>query len=166
MINRILTDKAKIYCYYGHSASVKTNVLDLYKNPVIVNTHAIYIENKGRKTANKVKVGHIFLPDFQIFPSKQYNINLLPDGSHEVEIENILPKELIVINYLYFPPSLYNEINTYVTYEEGYAKIVNVQLTIKFPKYVELISWFLILTGIATLLYFGYSSIKGFLIFN
>lgn len=150
-INKLLTDRPKLITHYGHVAAF--NVGQDSAEPLKVHTHAVVIKNIGRKTATNIRVGHNYLPDMQVFPDVNYTINQLPQGGKEIIFPTLVPKEEIHINYLYFPPVVFSNINTYVKSDQGSAKRINVLLTPIQPQWLVSIVLTLVLSGIIGITY-------------
>ena len=65
----------------------------------------------------------------------------------------MVPKKQITINYLYFPPLLFNQINTYTESDQGSAKAVNMILTRQYSRNVALSAGLVFLLGLVALGY-------------
>jgi hypothetical protein len=113
----------KVLSYIGHVSSF--TLQDEQKSFVF--THSVIVRNAGRKSATNVRLGHHFLPtNLRIDPQINYSIEKNPEGAAEIVIPTLVPKEQVTISYLYFPPTTWNQINSYTKSDDGYAKIVNV----------------------------------------
>ena len=55
--------------------------------PMSVNTHSIVVRNAGNKLATNIRIGHMELPDFQIFPDIEYEVKSLPGGQKEIVLD-------------------------------------------------------------------------------
>jgi len=150
-LDRKLKDKPKLITYLSNTFAIKT------KNPngsdFNVFTHSIVLQNLGRKAAENIRIQHNILPAFSIFPSVEYKQNDLPDGKKVIVIPRLVPKERIIINYLYFPPLLWKDINTTIKYKDGFARVVEMRHTPKYSKWFERLSIFLCLIGIISIIY-------------
>ncbi|MGG4604272.1 hypothetical protein ACLPHM_05710 [Paenalcaligenes sp. Me131] len=118
-----------------------------------VNTHSIVIRNAGKKTAHNVRLGHNFLPAFNVFPAVAYSTVPGPNNSVELIFPTLVPSEQIFISYLYFPPNLWSHVNTYCKSDEMNSKYVNVTPTIQPSKIQLFVFWALIFIGASTLAY-------------
>jgi hypothetical protein len=127
-IDRLWADKPKLVSHLGFISSHNVKSSDPDRPDTQVNTHSVILRNTGRKTATNVRLGHTFLPDIKIYPDIEYFINDLPGGGKEIVFPSIVPKKEVTISYLYFPPDLWNQINTHTESDEGPAKVVNVLL--------------------------------------
>src|SRR2546425_927663 len=120
LIDRALEDRPKVVTYLGHTSAIvlRTGV----PTPIQVHTHAIVVANAGRKPAQNVRLGHYVLPDFQVYPSVAYSVANLPSGGQEINFPSLVPKEQVTVSYLYFPPLIWNQINSYVKSDSGQAR--------------------------------------------
>jgi len=162
LLNHILTNREKLITHYGHVSGFRLEPTAPDNEPTYVNTHSIIVKNSGRKTATNVRVGHIILPDIKIYPDIEYHIQDLPGGGKEIIFPKLIPKKEITISYLYFAPTLYNQINTHVESDEGLAKAVNVLLQPQPPKWLIRIIWVLIIYGIVGVFYTLLGAVKYF----
>ncbi|MFA5167146.1 MAG: hypothetical protein WC530_01300 [Candidatus Omnitrophota bacterium] len=139
-----LSKKPKLISYLVHASAfnVQSNP------PCIVYTHSIVVRNVGRKAAHNVRIGHNTLPDnYQLFPAIPHSVEGKTDAIREIVIPQLVPNEQITVSYLYAPPLIWSQINTYTKSDEGFAKILNVLPTPQLSK-----KWIRILR---TLLFFG-----------
>ena len=151
IIDRYFKEKPKLMTYLSHTSAIYTKTPD--GKDLKVHTHSIVIQNLGRKPSKNVRVGHYVLPSFSIYPSMDYNINNLPDGTKEIHFPAVIPGERIYINYLYFPPVVWQNINKYTKSDEGFAKGVNMQLTPIYSKSVRTLLTILVLMGLVFSIY-------------
>jgi hypothetical protein len=100
-----------------------------------------------------VRIGHRVLPDFKIHPPIGYEIDTLPDESREIVIPQLVPGEQITVSYLYFPPTIYADVNLYLKSDEGFAKQIAVLPVQQYPKWLRAVAGVLILAGAADILY-------------
>lgn len=164
LINRIIENREKLITHLGYIASHKLAPKEDGLDPTTVNTHSVIIRNSGNKVAKNVRVGHNYLPDFNVYPDIEYSVNELPGGGKELFFPTLIPKKEITISYLYFPPDTWANINTHIESDEGPAKKVHVLLQPK-PKPVILkIIWFFIIIGLITTVYSIVELIKWFTI--
>src|SRR5438309_1613895 len=100
--------KPKLISYFWHASAfqIPTN-----EKPLGVHTHGIVIRNAGRKGASNVRVSHHTLPNYQVFPNVQCHIEDLANGGKELVFPLLRPSETVTINYLYYPPLLWNQIH-------------------------------------------------------
>jgi hypothetical protein len=154
LISRYLKEKPYLMTYISHTSAIYSKTLD--GKELKVHTHSIVIQNNGRKPSKNVRIGHNinYFPSFSVHQSKEYDVINLPDGSKEIHFPIITPKERIFINYLYFPPIVWNQINTYIKSDDGPAKIVNMQLTPIYPKYILILMSIPFIIGLVFIVYF------------
>lgn len=108
-IDSWLSKKSKIISYLGHTSAFNLRG----EKPLTVHTHSIVVRNIGRATANQVRVGHYVLPDnFRIYPNVSHSIERIEGGGAEIVIPKLVPGEQVTVSYLYFPPLIWNQINS------------------------------------------------------
>jgi len=151
ILNKWAEDKPRLISFLSHTFAISSETPEGLH--FTVHTHSIVVRNAGRKPATNVRLGHSTLPAFQIYPSTNRTINELPDGSKEIVIPSLVPKEQITINYLYFPPLLWNQVNTYTKSDQGQAKAVSMMLSRQFPKKYSALAWIVFLLGLISLGY-------------
>jgi hypothetical protein len=93
------------------------------------------------------------LPDFSVYPSVVYQVIDLPGGGREILFPTLVPGEQVTVAYLYFPPVLFNQINSYTKSDEGLAKIVQVLPTPQLAPWLRRLSFTLVVIGAATVIY-------------
>lgn len=150
-LERRFKEKPNLISYISQASAIYTKTPE--GKPLNVHTHSIVLQNSGTKPANNLKIGHNVLPAFSIYPSVEHTVKELSDGTKEIRIPSLVPKESITINYLYFPPTLWSNINKYTKSDEGFAKIVNMQLTPKYSRGIKKLSILLVMVGLSTLIY-------------
>jgi len=158
LVDRHFKERPYLMTYLSHTSALNTKTPD--NKELKVNTHALVIQNLGRKPAKNVRIGHLVFPSFSVYPSIEYHVNELPDGTKEIHFPIVTPKERIFINYLYFPPVIWKNINSYIKSDEGPAKRVNMQLTPIYPKIIRIISVIFCLMGIVFSIYLVAQLIK------
>ena len=72
---------------------------------------------------------------------------------------SLVPREQVTVHYLYFPPLLWADINTYVKSDEGLAKVLTVLPTPQAPAWQRRIALILLLVGVITIIYLGLAAI-------
>ncbi|KKK48481.1 hypothetical protein LCGC14_3144670, partial [marine sediment metagenome] len=125
-LNHFLQNRPKLVAHYGHVSGFHSQRGD--EEPINIHTHSVVIRNVGRKSAKNIRVSHNYLPDYSVYPDITYEVNVLPGDGAEITIPTLVPKEEVIISYLYFPPITYGQILTTVKSDEGSAKIINVWL--------------------------------------
>ena len=121
--------------------------------PTRVHTHAVVIRNAGRKPAKNVRLGHRVLENFEVSPSTDYTVTELDDGSKELLFPTLIPKQEVTVSYLYFPPVLYTDINTYAKSDEGFATFVNALPTPQPSRSTIVLAAILMAVGFVAILY-------------
>lgn len=143
-------EKSKLVSFLGHISAF--TLQDEQKTQVFA--HSIIVRNAGRKVARNVRLGHSFLPqNITIYPKIQHSIERNLDGSGEIVLPVLVPKEQITISYLYFPPVTWEQINNYTKSDDGLAKIINVIPVPQPSKLLTLLIWLLMFIGASFLLY-------------
>jgi hypothetical protein len=164
LINRFIENREKLITHLGYIASHKLAPKEEGQEPATVNTHSVILRNSGNKAAKNVRVGHNYLPDFNVYPDIEYSVNDLPGGGKELLFPTLTPKKEITISYLYFPPDTWAGINTHIESDEGKAKSVHVLLQAQ-PKPAALkIVWFFIIIGVIATIYSAIELFKWFAI--
>ena len=152
VLTRISERKPKLSYYTGHVSS-----FTIQESGMLVFTHSIVVMNNGKKTAKNVRIGHnIFPNNYVIHPPKESEIVSIEGKRRELKISELIPSEQITVNYLYFPPITWEQINTTVKHDDGFGKLITVIPTLQFPKWaINLMKFFLFL-GIVAFLYIVY----------
>ena len=153
LIKRYLEARPKLITYLIHTSAITLPT----EERILINSHSIVVRNAGKKTANNVRLGHYSLPAFQIFPQLMYEVTTGENGSAELLIPTLVPGEQITLSYLYFPPTIYNQVNAYCKSDEMAAKHLNVIPTTQPNKSQITIVWLLMFVGASTLLYWLFS---------
>ncbi|MGH8245064.1 MAG: hypothetical protein ACREUU_01380 [Gammaproteobacteria bacterium] len=78
-VNRRFENRSVLISYYGHVAAFLHH--PAAGQPINVHTHSVVLRNAGRRSATNVRLHHAVLPDFNIWPQLQHNVETLPDGS-------------------------------------------------------------------------------------
>ena len=119
-----------------------------------VHTHSVIVRNAGRKAAHNVRLVHGVLPiHITLYPPVQYTIERHTEGSGDIVLPVLVPKEQVTVSYLYFPPLLWNQINLNTKSDEGFAKIINVIPMPQPNKVVLATVWILMFVGASFLFY-------------
>lgn len=145
-LNRFSERRSKLITYYGHVGS-----LTALQQPV--HTHVVVIRNVGRKAASNVRVSHYFLPDFNIWPPVKHSVEDVAGAGKDIVISALVPGEQITINYLYFPPTTFQNVTRSVKSDEGFAQVVNALLTRQYPRWFRGLRAALLLIGLVSVLY-------------
>jgi hypothetical protein len=154
LIAKYLADaKPKLITFLVHSFAIPTQNQFLNNAPLTVHTHSIVVRNSGKKTAHNVRLGHLNLPDFQIYPNLSHEVNKRPDNSGEILIPTLVPGEQITVGYLYYPPLVFQQVNTYCKSDEVSAKYLNVTPMVPLTPTQNYIFWGLVFIGASSVLY-------------
>lgn len=148
---KYLEVKPKLVTYLVHSSTI--SIGDQVRTHF--NTHSIVVRNAGKKTANNIRIGHRYLPAYQIFPQLNHEKLEGSNGSVEILIPTLVPNEQINISYLYFPPFTWDQIHAYCKSDEMTAEYVGIVPTIPPTRLQLTIVWTLILTGATTIFYWA-----------
>lgn len=151
VVKRYFEARPKLITYLVHASAIplgdekKTNV----------NTHSIVVRNAGKRTAHDVRIGHNFLPAFQIYPQLAHEVVRGAGNSAEIIIPTLVPGEQINISYLYFPPDVWSQVHSYCKSDEMAAKYINVIPAAQLNKIQLSIIWTLLFIGATTLVYWS-----------
>lgn len=156
-VNRRFESRPILISYFGHVSAFRHTPPG--GQPLQVHTHSVVLRNAGRKGATNVRLHHVILPDFNIWPAVVYNIEALPDGSKDIVIPTLVPGEEITVSYLYFPPVIAGQVNAGVKCDQGFANQINVLLQRQFPRWFNRTVIALFLVGIVTVCYLVYVGI-------
>ena len=150
LIKRVLEYRQKLLTYLVHASAIP-----LKDEPgTIVNTHSLVVRNTGKKTAHNVRVGHDILPkSYQIYPQLTHEIIEGNGDSAEIVIPTLVPNEQVNISYLYFPPTIFSQINSYCKSDEVQAKTINIIPSPHLGKVTLFTIWSLIFLGATTVVY-------------
>jgi hypothetical protein len=149
-VTHLVENRPRLITYLSHTSAFQV------KRPegsFQVFTHAIVIRNTSRRAAQNVRLGHHVLPDFTVFPSIPYSVSELPSGGSEILFPKLVPKEQVTVSYLYFPPTLWDQVNSYTKSDEGFARTLAVIPAPQAARWLVTLAWVLMLVGIVTALY-------------
>lgn len=141
-ISRWLERRPRLVMFLAHAAAI--NVPS--DPPMTVHTHSIVVRNAGGRVASNIRLGHNMLPAFSVYPPQPYEVVDII-GGEEIVIPKLVPKEQITIAYLYMPPIIWSQVNTYTKSDEGFAHVLNVLPTQQFPRWLSVLLWFFIAIG-------------------
>lgn len=117
------------------------------QNPKVnILTHAITIQNLGRKAALNVEVVHKTKPDFfKLEPALDYAEDFTPAQEHVVRVESLAPKEFFSIEFLSHVtlPEL-----LYIKSDDGHAQFITIQPQQILPRWKLLVLQLLLLVGL------------------
>ena len=140
--------RSKLVVFYGHISTFTV----ASQPPMVVYAHNIVIQNRGRKTAQNVKVLHqATTSNFRVDPPLAYTMENHPQGGFQLMFDTLTPKSQVVISYLYFPPLTAGQIGGSVMSDEEVAQVVNPFIQ---PTSIQkLIVFVLMFVGAAVILY-------------
>ena len=128
---------------------------------VQVNVHSVVVRNTGRKTAFNVRIGHSAKVRLYVLePQVQHEMKDAPNGGWEIIIPALVPNEQVLISYLYFPPVIWRQVNTYTKSDEGSARYLNVLPTPQPPRWLLIGFLAFFYLGIASTMYALISAIQ------
>lgn len=119
----------------------------------MIHTHTVVIKNAGNKAANNVRVMHHVLPPFSIHSPVTTTRQKGASQSEAILIPVLVPKDEIVISYLYAANLKWHEIHAYVKCDEGMAKSTDMMMVPQPSKATVALVWGLIFVGVSTLTY-------------
>ena len=150
-----LRPAVRLVTYYGHASKFHLKPDEGSSNPPIqVHTHSFIVQNMGAEPAHNVRLLHFYLPiNVSLFPAVAHQINPGEDGTGEIVLPVLAPKEQVTVSYLYYPPLLYNQTNHITKCDEGLAKHIHALPTPQPPTAVKAVVWALVFLG-ATLVFY------------
>jgi hypothetical protein len=153
-VNRRFESRPILISYFGHVSSFQHTPPG--GQPMVVHTHSVILRNAGRRPATNVRISHVFLPDFNIWPAVVHRTEDLPSGVRDIVIPTLVPGELITISYLYFPPVTVAQVNAGIKCDQGFAQAIPVLLQRQYPKWFNVIAGVLLLIGLVVAIYVLY----------
>ena len=157
-INRWSENRPILVSYFSHVSAFRYTPPG--SAPSQVNTHSVVLRNTGRKSATNVRLHHIVLPDFNIWPAIAHSVETLPDQSKDILLPTLVPGEEITVSYLYFPPLVANQINAGIKCDQGFANQITVLLQRQYPPWFNRAVITLFLIGVITVCYFVYLGVS------
>lgn len=152
VIRRYSERRPKLVSFIGH---VSTFVLQDAQTTTVF-THSVIVRNTGRLSAKNIRLGHLNLPaNFRVEPNVEHSVSRNADGSGEITLAVLVPKEQVTVSYLYFPPLTAGQINSYTKSDEGFAKIINAIPTPQPSRPLIWAVWLLIFIGASFLVYWA-----------
>lgn len=158
----ISENRPNLISYIGFISGHRIEPTEPGQNAIIVNSHSVILKNTGRSAATNVRLGHNNIPNMSInvYPDIQYTINDLPGGGKEILIPTLIRKKEITVNYLYFHPTTWNNVNTHIESDAGKAKVVTVLLQQQAKKWLIVLVWILLTIGCISSLYLIWELVK------
>jgi len=156
-LNRAIERRPRLITYLGHVGAHRLNQQD--GSSLDVYTHSVVLRNAGSRPATNVRLEHPILPDFNVLPDIEHEVRDLPGGGREIVFPVLVPKEQVTISYLYFPPTVWNQINGGIKSDAGHAKVLNVLPTQQYPAWFNRIAASLMIIGLIAVLYVAVKAI-------
>ena len=127
---------------------------------MVIHTHAVVLRNTGRRSATNIRLTHMVLPDFNIWPALMHSVETLPTGERDIVIPTLVPGQEVTISYLYFPPLTVAQINAGIRHDQGFAQAIPVLLQRQYPRWFNNTAVIFMLVGVIASLYALYEAIK------
>jgi len=119
-----------------------------------VHTHAIVVQNTGKKTAHNVRINHAIFPlSYQLYPAVSHTVTGGSGASAEICIPVLVPSEQVSISYLYFPPLIWDQIVSSVKCDEMLAKVIQTIPTAPPSRAIRWLFWVVLFIGASTVTY-------------
>jgi hypothetical protein len=150
-VNRRFENRPVLVSYFSHVAAFIHRPAT--GQPFNVHTHSVVLRNAGRRSATNVRLHHVVLPDFNVWPTLVYHVETLPDESRDIVIPTLVPGEEITVSYLYFPPITVAQVNAGVKCDQGFAHAIPVLLQRQYSRWFNLTAAVLMLIGVVTIVY-------------
>ena len=160
-INRRFEDRPALVTYFGHVAAFVHHPAT--GAAINVHTHSVVLRNVGRQAATNVRIHHMVLPDFNVWPSLQYNVETLPDGSRDIVIPILVAREELTVSYLYFPPVTVAQVNAGIKCDQGLAQQIPVLLQRQYSRWFNSAVAALLLLGLVSAFYLAYRGLLALL---
>jgi hypothetical protein len=114
----------------------------------------VVIQNRGRKAATNVRLGHHHLPAFSVYPpSLAFSEVPVPGSANQILFLVLPPKSQVQITYVYFPPLTYNQIHAGISSDDGSPTARDLLITHRPATAVIIAWWSLVALGLVTALY-------------
>lgn len=166
-VSRYLERRPRLVHYFGHGSSF-TLAGQNGAPGMLVHYHAIVLRNVGSRPAKDVRIAHMLLPDFNIFPRVNHSVerNALNGGTNDIVIPSMAPGEELTISYSYFPPHTVSDVHRGIRFEDGFAVEYPVLLQRVYPAWLNYLATALLALGAVAAIYllwllvrFGYRSL-------
>ncbi len=146
LLLRELEPRVKVVWWSPHQFQFQ-----LPQPPNILLTHAITIQNIGRKKAEGIEIVHTSKPSFfQLQPPLNYVESYTPQGEHIVRVDSLGQKEFFTIQFLSMLPVPQL---LYIRSTAGHAQAIQTQFQRVFPKWFNLFAVSMMLIGLAFITY-------------
>jgi hypothetical protein len=122
--------KASLVSHWGHTSAFQARGGE--GESFTIHTHDVVVRNAGRKVATNVRLSHKVLPEqFNLYPSIPHSVEELPDGTRDIAIPLLVPRQQIIVAYLYYPPLTFADVNAGIRCDEGFARSIEMELAKK-----------------------------------
>jgi len=150
--------RVRLVGYLLHSATV-TVARTSDREGVKLNIHTIVIRNRGRKTANNIRIGHSVprsrIEDVFVWPPVSYWIEDTGDETFELILSTLVPNEQSQVTYVYFPPLTVDQIHAHLKSDEALGQTIDVQVNPVLKPATYYTIWIFLLLGIGLALYWA-----------
>lgn len=155
LIKKHYEDKPKLVASYIHASAVTINNPE-NQDSFNIGVHVLVLKNQGKLSAKNIRLGHNFLPKFNIYPSTSYSIKSLPDETNEILIDTIVPKEQLTITYVYdLKTTNAAKVNSYIKHDDGLAETIYNVLYIKpLSLWAKILVYSTLFIGSSCIIYF------------
>jgi hypothetical protein len=157
-VNRRFEDRPVLISYFSHVSAFQHTPQG--GQPIHVNTHSVVLRNTGRRSATNIRLHHIVLPDFNIWPTVVHHVDTLPNGTKDIVIPTLVPGEEVTISYLYFAPLTVGQVNAGIKFDQGFARPIAVLLQRQYPRWVNVIASALMIVGLVAIIYAAYIGVS------
>lgn len=157
-VNRRFDNRPVLISYFSHVSAFQHTPAG--GQPISVHTHSVVLRNAGRESASNIRLHHLVLPDFNIWPAIVHHTEALSDGSKDIVIPLLVPGEQITISYLYFPPITVAQVNAGIKCDQGIAQQIPVLLQRQYPRWFNLIAGMLVIAGLVAIFYLIYVGVS------
>jgi hypothetical protein len=152
-ILQFLKPRAKVVFWPAHHFVFNLPKSTPTSTPIIITTHAITVQNVGRRRAENIEVAHSDQPAPQLFhlwPTLQHTVHTQP-GVHLITISGLGPGEGFTLEFLDIggqPSQL-----LYIRSNDGLAQQILMQPQRVPPKWMLSVGWAVFIAGAAFLAY-------------
>lgn len=151
--------RTRLIAYYSHIAGIAGTIPGTTQ-AVHVNTHTVVFRNAGRQAATNIRLHHLNLPLFSIWPQVPHTVETLPNNTQDIVIPVLIPREQLTISYLYAPTLTFDQVNQGTKSDQGFAHWFPVNVQRQFPRWFNNVARVILLTGVGTVAYFLYRIVR------
>jgi hypothetical protein len=157
-LNRYLERRPKLVSYFGHVSSF--TITQANAANFVIHHHAIVLRNNGGLPAKNVRVSHLVLPDFNVWPTANYTVAKTTGGLTDIVFPAVVPGEEITISYMYTPPRTVGDVNHGIRYDDGFAIQIPVLLQRVYPKWFNALAAGFFALGVLSAVYLLWLGIR------